>query len=282
MNRCKKHPNLENDFFCVECKEFYCDECCENDKKQRHHDESIFVLSKRLKENYDFLEYLGGGSFGSVFKVKNFNSNDELAIKIIKCEDQTNDEIIAKEAEIMCLAKHENIVKFKNCEKIREENIFVIYMEFAPKTLFSVINNLNHDDAFNYFTQICEAVYYLHEEKNIIHRDLKPDNILIINNQIKLGDFGISKTMTGKNTNMNKNAKQYGTPDYQAPEIFQSKTYNKKVDIWALGIIFHQMLSQGSHPFQQGNEMIQNNIYQMKMTISKKITKPLYKDILKG
>jgi hypothetical protein len=92
------------------------------------------------------------------------------------------------------------------------------------------------------FGQVCKAVEYLHA-RNIIHRDLKPDNILLTGDtlpNVKLADFGVSKSMS--DTNLQTFC---GTPVYIAPEILlgkQGATYDHKVDIWSLGVILYFML----------------------------------------
>ena len=87
------------------------------------------------------------------------------------------------------------------------------------------------------------------QKKNIIHRDIKPENILLTdtnieNADIKLADFGLSKSLL--NTNMTNT--HLGTPLYQAPEIGQ-QMYDYRIDIWSLGCTLFEMLT-GYRPFK--------------------------------
>jgi serine/threonine protein kinase len=88
---------------------------------------------------------------------------------------------------------------------------------------------------------ICKGVEYLHNHC-IIHRDLKPNNILLKNEDnkliIKICDFGLAKIL-GVNEIVND---FLGTIYFLAPEVILGKEYNKKVDIWSLGIIFYCLL----------------------------------------
>jgi serine/threonine protein kinase len=95
---------------------------------------------------------------------------------------------------------------------------------------------------------ILQGVSYIHS-KDIIHRDLKPQNLLIgdINDltTIKLIDFGLGEQH--KNS-LQSNDEYCGTLTFMAPEVASSKQYTKSVDMWAIGIIMHMVLTGGKHP----------------------------------
>ena len=93
------------------------------------------------------------------------------------------------------------------------------------------------------------AIAHIHE-KNIIHRDLKPKNILLSkNNEVKIGDFGISKML--ENTLDMANTAT-GTPFYLSPEVCLGQKYDHKNDMWMLGCILYEMCML-KRPFQADN-----------------------------
>ena len=95
------------------------------------------------------------------------------------------------------------------------------------------------------FYQICKAVEHIHEA-NIIHRDLKPANIFLINNyKIKIGDFGLAL-----NSKL-KQFKQGGTYLYESPEQINKEPYDEKIDIFAIGVIFVELLSKFNTEFER-------------------------------
>jgi E3 ubiquitin-protein ligase HERC4 len=133
-----------------------------------------------------------------------------------------------------------------------------IQMEFCCKTLNEAIkhllNELMENDSQNmktlcYYiccellTEIIECVHYLHE-RNIIHRDLKPANILItdgINGRfVKLADFGLS---VNHEFNDQSHTQMLGTLKYMAPEVFISRKYNMKSDIYSMGVIIKELFN---------------------------------------
>ena len=120
--------------------------------------------------------------------------------------------------------------------------------------------NLNEQTIWNIFFQMCQAIKICHSrEQRMIHRDLKPSNIFLDENMtVKLGDFGLSKVMTGSvfaTTHV-------GTPYYMAPELIEDQTYNEKIDIWAIGCILYEMCAK-SPPFSA------KNILQLAMKIKR-------------
>lgn len=157
-------------------------------------------------------------------------------------EDERKEAFI--EAKILEKLDHPNIVKF--IEVFRSSKPYAtlnIVMDYADNgDLGTKIKNQKkpfpESQIFDWFTQICLAVKYIHERK-ILHRDLKSGNIfLTTDGRIKLGDFGIAKCL---NSTLEKAKTLVGTPYYLSPEIIQDKPYNFKSDIWSLGILLYEM-----------------------------------------
>ena len=228
----------------------------------------VFITSGDFKEKINFNEkyayenftkviedifpkQLGSGSFGRVYLVSHNESKKLFALKVIDKRKLMVSygklDIIYNEINIHSKLSHENIIKLYNVHE-DNENINII-MEYAENgNLFELIskekNGLEESKAFDYFIQVVNAVYYLHNN-NIIHRDIKPENILIGNdNKIKLCDFGWAKELTLENRST-----FCGTVEYMAPEIVGSENYDYSVDIWSLGILLYELLF-GHSPFK--------------------------------
>ena len=225
-----------------------------------------FIEDPKFDQNYSFNNFskvikdifpilLGSGSFGNVYLVKHNFTQKEYAMKVIDKKKLSQSygngyEQVLNEIKIHSKLDHENIIHIYNVYK-NEENINII-MEYAKKgNLLDVIkkekSGMSEEKAFNYFIQVVNAVYYLHQN-NIIHRDIKPENLLITDDEtVKLCDFGWAKELTLENRNT-----FCGTAEYMAPEIVTSENYAFGVDIWSLGILLFEMIF-GHSPFEGKN-----------------------------
>lgn len=91
-------------------------------------------------------------------------------------------------------------------------------------------------------------------ELGIAHRDLKLDNIMVNGSEsIRIVDFGLSTMFDPDDTGPQLRDK-VGTAHFMAPEILSDKSYNSKVDMWALGVVCYMLFSQGKKPFEGSNE----------------------------
>lgn len=100
---------------------------------------------------------------------------------------------------------------------------------------------MNEDVIWKIFMQIMQALQHCHfrKEGRILHRDIKPGNIFLDGqNNVKLGDFGLSKMM-GTDSTMAQT--HVGTPYYMSPEQIDEVPYNEKSDIWSAGCVLYEM-----------------------------------------
>lgn len=198
------------------------------------------------EEMFQLLEKLGEGSYGSVHKGLHISSGTIVAIKIV----QINNEIVSlkKEISILKQCRHPNIVGYIG-SYIKKGNLWLIMEYCSAGSVADLIKVTKRTLDEVQIASICQAVLrgleYLHENKKI-HRDIKAGNILLDHKGIaKLADFGVSAQLA--NT-LSKKDTVIGTPYWMSPEVIARSLYNKKTDIWSLGITAIEM-AEGEPPY---------------------------------
>ncbi|CAD8181945.1 unnamed protein product [Paramecium octaurelia] len=201
------------------------------------------------------LRILGKGAFSTVVEIQNLMTNKRAALKIIEKSNfnTLQLDVLRKEAQLLNQLNHQNIVRV-TFSKETKSKLFIMMDLITGVTLEQFQQNkLDDQTVHNIVKQLLQAIKYLHS-KDIIHRDIKPENIMISQMgedvRVTLIDFGLSAQLTYLEGSgiMSDNC---GTFLYMAPEMIQKKKYNRSVDIWAVGIVVFNLLTQGKHPFYQ-------------------------------
>lgn len=281
-NKCSKHPSEQKDRYCSLCNKtnnILCSICAEIDK---NHANQQKLFPESLKENFEILRFLGKGC-SDVYEARSLNDGQTYALKVIEKVDDETFDLLNQESILHATLSHPNIIKYKSSFRLKKESLFIIWMEIADSSLTSQMPNLNLTENLLYFKQICQGLDYLHK-KNIMHSDLKPLNILIKNGLAKLCDLGMAKIIDKSNKDEDS---YYGTIPYYPPELWNNQSIDEKSDVWATGIIFHQMLTKGIHPFNPENQKIsevnfEKKVLKNEISISKEIKDPVCLKILKG
>ncbi len=203
---------------------------------------------------YRITAYLGAGGMGEVYRAVHTRLGREAAIKVLNGAqaDTRHFYRFFNEARIQASLRHPGIaVLYDYCEL---NGLPCIVMEYVDgQTLEEKIaaeGALPPAEAVRIFKAVVETVAYLHRQ-GIVHRDLKSNNIKLTGaGEVKLLDFGIARTDFTPNLTLIGNV--VGTPQYLSPEQLSGSQADERSDIWALGVLFYEMLS-GTLPFEAAN-----------------------------
>ncbi|MES1921317.1 hypothetical protein MHBO_002859 [Bonamia ostreae] len=206
-----------------------------------------------LGSEYEFVSYIGSGSYGHVCKAKQVQSGKMVAIKKFSgvFKSSTNTLRLLRELRILrALRSHPRIIKLidiippKNLISFNDLYIVLEYMDTDLSRIIHSNQYLSRTHVQYILYQILLATKGLHSAQ-IYHRDLKPQNILINENcTVKLCDFGLSRgAPTSKNSETRRLTSHVVTRWYRAPEvIFLTSEYTSSIDIWSIGCIFAELL----------------------------------------
>ncbi|XP_066542507.1 mitogen-activated protein kinase kinase kinase 20 isoform X2 [Hoplias malabaricus] len=189
-------------------------------------------------DDIHFYENCGGGSFGSVYRACWISQDKEVAVKkLLKIE---------KEAEILSVLSHRNIIQFYGA--ILEAPNYGIVTEYASRgSLYEYLSSdaseeISMKQIMAWATEIAKGIHYLHAEApvKVIHRDLKSRNVVMTADKIlKICDFGASK-FHSHTTHMSL----VGTFPWMAPEVIQSLPVSETCDTYSYGVVLWEMLTR--------------------------------------
>jgi hypothetical protein len=198
-----------------------------------------------LGARYEILGVAGHGSMGNVYKARDRETGETVALKLLKPE-------IASDQAMMDRFKNELLfarkITHKNVCRVYESNrvggIAYTSMEFVEgESLRSVLNRfggLPQRKATDLALQICSGLKEAHAQ-GIVHRDLKPENVMIDGQgNVKIMDFGIARSMEA---GTRLTGSMVGTPAYMAPEQVAGKPVDYRTDIYSLGLILYEMFT---------------------------------------
>jgi len=196
-------------------------------------------------DKYEKLQKIGEGTYGVVYKAKNRETGQFIALKKIRLENE--DEGIPSTAirEISILKEmiHPTIVSL--LDVVNYDNKLYLVFEFLDQDLkkyMDSVTTLSAPLVQSYCKQLLQGLTYCHQRR-IVHRDLKPQNLLIDKKgSLKIADFGLARAFC---VPVRQYTHEVVTLWYRAPEILLgSATYSIPVDIWSAGCIFAEMLSK--------------------------------------
>lgn len=212
-------------------------------------------MEKMISERYMIITDLGEGGMADVYLAIDTILNREVAIKVLRGE-LSNDPItllrFQREANAASKLTHPNVVDVYDVGEYNNRHYIV--MEYVRgrtlKQLLSQRGALHKEEALDIMKQLVSAVKHAHDN-NIIHRDIKPQNVMIKDDgTVKITDFGIA--LAHDAVQLTQSDAVLGSAHYLAPETTRGESATNQIDIYALGIVFYELLS-GSVPFKGVN-----------------------------
>ena len=209
-----------------------------------------------LAARYEILSELGAGGMAVVYKARDRQLNEVVAIKTLK-SDESHDQVLldAMKSEIRLARKitHRNVLRIYDYGDTG--GMPFITMEYVRgMTLRYLLQNrarLPYAAGLRIMRQVCTALAVAHEQ-SVLHRDIKPENVMLEpSGNAKLMDFGIASPMR-RGDGHDAERIMVGTPRYASPEQLRGDPVDERTDVYACGVMMYQMFT-GKLPFNERN-----------------------------
>ncbi|KAK2437473.1 cell division control protein C [Trifolium repens] len=199
-------------------------------------------------EQYEKVEKIGEGTYGVVYKARDRDTKEIIALKKIRLEqeDEGVPSTAIREISLLKEMQHRNIVRLRDVVH-SEKRLYLVfeYLDLDLKKHMDSSPEFSKDprQIKMFLYQILCGIAYCHSHR-VLHRDLKPQNLLIdrSSNSLKLADFGLARAF---GIPVRTFTHEVVTLWYRAPEILLgSRQYSTPVDVWSVGCIFAEMINQ--------------------------------------
>ncbi len=225
---------------------------------------------------YEITEVLGEGAMGVVYKGFDPDIRRVVALKTIRqalAGDSVGSAGIAarfrNEAQAGGRLSHPGIVQVYDYGS--QEDVAYIAMEFVEG--HSLAHYLTHkvrftdEDIPGLMIQVLDALHHAHEQ-GVWHRDIKPANIILgRNGRLKIADFGVARI---ENSGLTQMHTLIGTPAYMAPEQFRGDAIDRRVDLYAAGVLLYTLLV-GNPPFSGSTEALMYKVVHEEPPVPSKV-----------
>jgi CheY-like chemotaxis protein len=208
---------------------------------------------QQFAERYEIEATVGSGGMGSVYRARDLELDEEVAIKTLKHQFVTDETLIGRFKQEIRLARrlsHGNVVRTHDFGQWR--GVYYLTMEHVEgitvRELIDTRGQLEISSTLAIGSQLGAALDAAHEQ-GIIHRDIKPQNLLLdADGVLKVMDFGIAR-LAEKTSTLTEAGLVVGTPSYMSPEQLLSEAIDVRSDLFAVGVVLYECLT-ATLPFE--------------------------------
>ncbi len=228
------------------------------------------MIGTELDGRYRIDAEIGSGGVGAVYRAVKLETGANVAVKVLRPELASSPELrqrFEREARALTALSHPNIVSVID-SGVSGDTFFLVMELLEGETLADRLKRgpLGLDDARAVMRQLLLALSFAHSQ-SLVHRDVKPANVLLGKKaggglSVHLLDFGLAKFLIPDSTspNLTRVGQIFGTPAYMAPEQVAGQEIDARIDVYAAGLVFFEMLA-GKPPFRgEASEILRQQV----------------------
>ena len=227
-------------------------------------------LRRALGDDYELLQELGSGGFGTVYKVLDLKLEREVALKVLHPHWSTDPRVVERfhrEARLAAKLNHPNIVNIYDIDG-RGGLLWYTMAYVSGASLATLVGRdgpLGESEVIRLLDESLSALEHAHGH-GVIHRDLKPENMLMEDDtgSVRIADFGLAVAVHGPDR-FGGASSHSGTPEFAAPEQLLGEPVDERADLYSLSLVAHYALT-GRSPYRGGTP---------ESVLARKTTQPL-------
>jgi predicted ATPase len=211
------------------------------------------MAATTISNRYRLERELGAGGMGKVYRAYDRLTGQDVALKRVTTPSQqldiisraptgtSHDRILANEFRLLASLRHPNIISVLDYGFDQQQPYYTMTLLDNAGTIYEAADT-NRPSQISLLLQMLQALQYLHR-RGILHRDLKPGNVLVLDNQVYLLDFGLALESSFAKTH-----DAAGTLPYMPPEVISGRAVSPATDLYSFGVMAYEILL-GQHPF---------------------------------
>lgn len=208
----------------------------------------VFGVGARVADRYEILGLLGAGGMGAVYRARDLELDEDIALKVLLGTDVGEDARIRfrREVKLARRVTHPNVARTYDMGEHQGHRYLTMELIEGKSLRDAAERGLPLPETLRIVTEVARGLSVAHAA-GVVHCDLKPDNVLLAQTRVVITDFGIARS-AGLSDALKTSGGIVGTPAYMAPEQVEGREVDGRADVFALAVMLYELVA-GELPF---------------------------------